>query len=377
MPSLTVVDEAGRLLEAEQRHLLRYLLQEGAGADVVFGVGTTGEWNRLSNPERLRTMEVTIDEVARLNRAYGTQVEAWVGVNGKTKAEILTNLDAACQLGAAAAVIAPTAVEDLPVDEMVPFFQREITDLLETQRRSLPLFLYDNADIAAPGNAAHLPTAIVKRLSRLPSVCGIKVSASRRVLGNYMKAALHYRLPGEFGIYIGNAMLIFDLYQPHEGLLGRLLEGWRDFLLHDTVPIGVVSGPGNVFPREWQKAWRVCWAGDVEAMATYRRLCGAFDTICTFEEGGRTQSRMLAGMKYALQLEGVLPVSHVAPGTPALSAEQRAQFEERYRRLSETIRRETAAHWISRPVVSPHTSHPGEELSASERSGSSGKEARV
>ena len=211
MPSLTVVDEAGRLLEAEQRHLLRYLLQEGAGADVVFGVGTTGEWNRLSNPERLRTMAVTIDEVARLNRAYGTQVEAWVGVNGKTKAEILTNLDAACQLGAAAAVIAPTAVEDLPVDEMVPFFQREITDLLETQRRSLPLFLYDNADIAAPGNAAHLPTAIVKRLSRLPSVCGIKVSASRRVLGNYMKAALHYRLPGEFGIYIGNAMLIFDL----------------------------------------------------------------------------------------------------------------------------------------------------------------------
>jgi len=212
VPSLTVVDEAGRLLEAEQRRLLRYLLQEGAGADVVFGVGTTGEWNRLANAERLRTMEVTIDEVARLNRAYGTQVEAWVGVNGKTKAEILTNLDAACQLGAAAAVIAPTAVEDLPVDEMVPFFQREITDLLETQRRPLPLFLYDNADIAAPGNAAHLPTAIVKRLSRLPSVCGIKVSASRRVLGNYMKAALHYRLPGEFGIYIGNAMLIFDLY---------------------------------------------------------------------------------------------------------------------------------------------------------------------
>ena len=377
VPSLTVVDESGRLLEAEQRHLLRYLLQEGAGTDVVFGVGTTGEWNRLSNPERLRTMEVTIDEVARLNHAYGTQVEAWVGVNGKTKAEILTNLDAACQLGAAAAVIAPTAVEDLPVDEMVPFFQREITDLLETQRRPLPLFLYDNADIAAPGNAAHLPTAIVKRLSRLPSVCGIKVSASRRVLGNYMKAALHYRLPGEFGIYIGNALLIFDLYQPRQGFLGRLHEGWRDFLLHDTVPIGVVSGPGNVFPREWQKAWRVCWAGDVEAMATYRRLCGAFDTICTFEEGGRTQSRMLAGMKYALELDGVLPVSHVAPGTPALSVEQRAQFEERYRRLTETIRRETAAHWISRPVASPYTSHPGEELSAAERSGTSGKEARV
>lgn len=377
VPSLTIVDEAGRLLEAEQRLLLRYLLQEGAGADVVFGVGTTGEWNRLTNAERLRTMEVTIDEVARLNRAYGTQVEAWVGVNGKTKAEILTNLDAACQLGAAAAVIAPTAVEDLPVDEMVPFFQREITDLLETQRRSLPLFLYDNADIAAPGNAPHLPTAIVKRLSRLPAVCGIKVSASRRVLGNYMKAALHYRLPGEFGIYIGNALLIFDLYRPREGFLGRLHEGWRDFLLHDTVPIGVVSGPGNVFPREWQKAWRVCWAGDAEAMATYHRLCGAFDTICTFEEGGRTSSRMLAGTKYALELEGVLPVSHVAPGTPALTADQRRQFEERYRRLTETIRRETAAHWISRPVASPYEKNSGEEIPASGRSGPSGKEARV
>jgi len=112
-------------------------------------------------------------------------------------------------------------------------------------------------------------------------------------------------------------------------------------------------------------------------MATYRRLCGAFDTICTFEEGGRTQSRMLAGMKYALELEGILPVSHVAPGTPALTADQRRQFEERYRRLTETIRRETAAHWISRPVASPYEKNSGEEIPASGRSGPSGKEARV
>src|SRR5262249_59309114 len=89
-----------------------------------------------------------------------------------------------------------------------------------------PIFLYDNADIPAPRQPPHIRTRIVKHLSRLPWLRGIKVSASRRVIGNYTKAALHYKRPGEFGVYIGNAMLIFEMYRPKPGLLGRLREGW-------------------------------------------------------------------------------------------------------------------------------------------------------
>lgn len=338
VPALSIVDEAGEIIPDEQRRLLRHLVQDGAGTDIIFGVGTTGEWNRLTNSERLRAMSITIEEVGAINRELGSSVESWIGVNGSTRQEVLFNLDAAIGLGADAAVIAPTAIDDLHVTEMVRFFQRDLNHLVESRSRQIPIFLYDNADIASPGNVPHIPTPVVKQLSRLPWVRGIKVSASMRVLGNYLKAAHHYKLPGEFGVYVGNAMLIFDLFRPRHGILGRLREGWRDYLLNYQPPIGVISGPGNVLPRQWQKAWRVCWAGDEELIDQYRRVCGRFDEIVVFDENGHQVSKMLAGLKYALELDGIISSSHVVRGTPALTAEQKSIFAERYASLRESIR---------------------------------------
>ena len=272
-------------------------------------------------------------------------VEAWVGVNGATRAEILSNLDAAIHLGADAAVIAPLAIEDLVERDIVRFFQREIADLLEASRSALPIFLYDNADINAPGQPPHIRTRIVKHLSRLPWLRGIKVSASRRVIGNYSKAALHYKRPGEFGVYIGNAMLIFEMYRPSHGLLGRLREGWRDHLLHDTPPIGVVSGPANCMPREWQKAWRVCWAGDDELTGVYRDLCSRFEEICGFNEDGRRVMKIIACVKYALELDGVISSAQSGAEQWRSSDEQKKIFSDNYHALRQYARKRIDATW--------------------------------
>ncbi len=357
VPVITVLDDSGKLIANEQRRVLRHVIQNGYGADVVFGVGTTGEWNRIANTERQRIMEVEIDELRKINyesRDFdlplsairnSQPVEAWVGVNGSTRAEILSNLDAAIHLGADAAVIAPLAIEDLPERDIVHFFQREIADLIEATRSSLPIFLYDNADINAPGRPPHIRTRIIKHLSRLPWLRGLKVSASRRVIGNYSKAALHYKKPGEFGIYIGNAMLIFEMYRPSHGLLGRLREGWRDHLLHDTPPIGVVSGPANCMPREWQKAWRACWAGDDELTDVYRDLCSRFEKICDFDENGRRKTKIVACVKYALELDGVIASAAVGRGTNVLSEEQKKIFADKYRALRQSARKVIDVTW--------------------------------
>jgi dihydrodipicolinate synthase/N-acetylneuraminate lyase len=357
IPTVTVLDDTGRVIVEEQRRVFRHVAQSGYGADVIFGVGTTGEWNRIANAERQLLMEIEVDEVRLLNTELANpqsasgvgripqSIEAWVGVNGTTRAEILANLDTAIQLRADAAVIAPLAVEDLDETEIVRFFQRDITDLLEASRHELPVFLYDNAEIAAPGHAPHIRTRIIKHLSRLPWLRGIKVSAPRHVLGNYTKAALHYKQPGEFGIYIGNAMLIFEMYRPSEGFFGRLREGWRDYLLHSTPPIGVVSGPANVMPREWQKAWRVCWAGDEEQTGLYRDLCSRFEKICGFEENGRRMKKTIACLKYALELDGVISSSEVGRGTRSLTEDQKRIFSENYRALQERVRSECEALW--------------------------------
>ena len=70
----------------------------------------------------------------------------------------------------------------------------------------MPLFLYDNADIAAPGKAPHLHTRDVKQMSQLDYVRGVKVTAGKTVLGNYTRAASHFKRGGEFAIYPGNAI---------------------------------------------------------------------------------------------------------------------------------------------------------------------------
>ena len=368
VPVITVLDDSGRLVADEQRRVFRHVVQNGYGADVIFGVGTTGEWNRIANAERQRIMEVEIDELRKINAElresapYNPQsavrnpqsVEAWVGVNGATRAEILANLDAAIHLGADAAVIAPLAIEDLAEGDIVRFFQRDIAELLEASRSALPIFLYDNADINAPGQPPHIRTRIVKHLSRLPWLRGIKVSASRRVIGNYTKAALHYKQPGEFGIYIGNAMLIFEMYRPSHGLLGRFREGWRDHLLHDTPPIGVVSGPANCMPREWQKAWRVCWAGDDELTDIYRDLCSRFEEICSFNEDGRRVMKIIACLKYALEFDGVISSAAVGRGTKALTGEQKKIFCDSYHALRQYAQKRIDANWITTFATSRH-----------------------
>ncbi|HEY7181331.1 MAG TPA: dihydrodipicolinate synthase family protein [Blastocatellia bacterium] len=366
VPIITVLDDSGRVIADEQRRVIRHIVQNGYGADVIFGAGTTGEWNRIANAERQRIMEIEVAEVRRINAdriedcgenslpatrnpqsaiRNPQLVEAWVGVNGSTRAEILGNLDAAIQLGADAAVIAPLAVEDLAERDIVRFFQRDVTDLIEASKGDLPVFLYDNADINAQGQPPHIRTRIVKHLSRLPWLRGVKVSASRRVIGNYTKAALHYKQPGEFGIYIGNAMLIFEMYRPSHSLVGRLREGWRDHLLHDTPPIGVVSGPANCLPREWQKAWRVCWAGDDELTDVYQDLCSRFEKICCFEEDGRRVTKMIACVKRALEIDGVISGAAVGRGTRYLSDEQKKIFSDDYCALSDYARKRVDSRW--------------------------------
>jgi len=350
VPVITVLDDSSRVIQEEQRRVIRHVVQDGYGADIVFGVGTTGEWNRLSNSQRQSIMEIEVDELRRINQELSSRdqrprVEAWVGVNGRTRAEVLSNLDTAIQLGADAAVIAPLAIEDLEENAIVRFFQHDLTNLIEATRHEKPIFLYDNAEISAPGRATHIRTRIVKHLSRLPWVRGIKVSASRRALGNYTKAALHFKQQSEFGIYIGNAMLIFELYRPSHGLIGRLGEGWRDFLLNDTPPIGVVSGPANVMPREWQKAWRVCWAGDEEMIEVYRDLCLRFGQLCSFTESGKKSMKMIACLKYALELDGLISYGEVGQGTASLSSEQKKIFSDGYLALRDYSQRAINRSW--------------------------------
>jgi dihydrodipicolinate synthase/N-acetylneuraminate lyase len=350
IPSVTVLDTEGRVIESEQRRVFRYNAQQGAGADIIFGAGTNGEWNRIANDQRQRLIRIETDEVARINEnlrlAGRPSVEAWVGVTGATKEETLANLACAIEARADAAVIAPLSIKD--ISDVVSFFQRDVSDLFDHLGAWLPLFLYDNADIAADPRIPHIRTRDVKRLSRLSFVCGLKVSAPRRVLGNYTKGALHYRDPREWGIYIGDAMLIFQVFKLEDGIAGRAREYWNRYLLHNELPIGVVAGPANALPREWQRAWRACYAGDDRLMEIYKTAFERFRSSCRFSRGGEVVKKSIACLKHALKLEGVISSDRVAEGTRAMTDEERREFAVRYKEIKEFLAAKTDAVWNSK-----------------------------
>ncbi len=346
---MTVLDDAGQLDEAGQRALVRHVVQDGYGADVIFAAGTTGEWDRLPATTCQRVVALCAEEVAKQNAAlargaggHERGVEVWAGVTAPTPEETLENLDfAIAHPGVEAAVLAPLSIRG--IDDPVRFVARDVADLLDARPRRIPVFLYDNADIAVNPQAPHIRTRQVKALSRLDFVRGIKVSAPPKVLGNYRRAAAHFRERGEFAIYVGDALQIFDIFRPPEGPLDVLADYWRRWNLSGALPIGVVAGPANALPREWARAWQVCRAGDGERMDEVRVVLEAFRSG-TRAAGGR---RTIACLKRALVSLGVTRSDAVAPGTPALTRPDAERFDEAFAKVRELARARVRPPWVT------------------------------
>jgi phosphoglycolate phosphatase-like HAD superfamily hydrolase len=100
-----------------------------------------------------------------------------------------------------------------------------------------------------------------------------------------------------------------------------------------------------VFPREWQRAWQMSCAGDVERMEHMRELFERFGASYVFPNGKRS----LAALKRALYRLGVLSSDAVAPGTAPLDAEQQARFDAAFDALQAELPDRLPSRWISDP----------------------------
>ncbi len=354
IPIVTIMDRAGGILEQEQRAVVRFCIQDGRGADIIFAIGTNGEWDRIDNQRRQQAARIIVEECRRSSSGK-RPVEAWVGITAHTRAESLANLEYAIALEADAAVVAPLSIAD--VADPVDFLTRDVGEVFARAGKMIPVFLYDNADIAAPGKPPHLHTRDVKRMSRLNYVRGIKVTASKSELGNYTRAAAHFKLAHEFAIYAGNAHLIFDLFSPPNGMFAATRHHWNRYLIGHSLPYGVVAGPANVAPREWQRAWQWCRKQDPEQIYRYSRTLDEFNEACSFPRSGVTYLPMIACLKAALAELGVVGSETVAAGTPSLTTEERREFARRFHELRERWVRVLEPEWLSAydPATETHS----------------------
>jgi dihydrodipicolinate synthase/N-acetylneuraminate lyase len=330
IPIVTVLDRSDRIPEQEQRAVIQYAVQDGAGADIIFAVGTNGEWNRLENKQRQAVFHVAVDECRKLTAA-GTPVEAWLGVTAHSSDETLANLACSLELRADAVVLAPLSIRD--VQNPIDFVEREVGGLFERYGRALPVFLYENESIVAPGKPRHLDVGNVAKMSHLDFIRGIKVTADREILGRFLDAAGSFRRTHEFPIYAGNAYLIFELAVRHNG----------DFPLK-----GIVCGPANMTPREWKCAWKATVGGDRREMSRYSDLLEAFRQATFFRRGSGEIELGIAALKTSLMEAGVISSDVVAPGTAGFEPAERSEFVRRLRELRARAASQLEADCLSR-----------------------------
>ncbi|MGH7442119.1 MAG: dihydrodipicolinate synthase family protein, partial [bacterium] len=320
VPMVTALDEGGAFDAPGQERLTDFLVRgDGGGAQALFSNGTSGEWTRLDPATRRRVSETVHYALSR-----GRGPRLWAGVSDRNARGITDNLEHALKLGAAAAVVAPLAVEDIP--DVLALFHRHISPLYQRLGRGLPIFLYDNPDAYHLGAQDRLRTEEVKQLARLDYICGVKVSADARTAGNYLKGARNFKARHEFGVYLGQALQAFPLFEPDRGLWGRIRGRWRRFWVAPEAPQGLVPISANLFPGAWRRAWAACLAGDRAHMEAYRVALGRLHLAFRFGE----VHKGIACVKEALAAEGVLRGARLAEGTPALSREEREHWLKDY-----------------------------------------------
>lgn len=321
VPIVTVLDDAGEVIEADQRRVIQHVIQNGRGAHSVFLSGTTGEFDKLEKHHRQKVIIIGCEEIRTINHhlpPHCEKVEAWAGVTAPSVAETLENLALAGELAAEVAVIAPLAIYDLPLDEIVSFFERDVAAHV-CRHPQTTIALYDNPDIAAEtATMRNIPVEIVARLNELPFVVCLKASTSRDVLQNYLRVSLMNTAPDALNIYVGNAPLIFE-YEEIQRAAGGVANA--------LAIAGVVAGTANLMPCEWRAAWQAVVARDAAALAIYQCEFARFDELCVF--GAARTAKGIAAIKRALYLRGIITSPRVAPGTPSLTVSEAAQFDEK------------------------------------------------
>ena len=224
-PILTPMNEDESINEKELRHQVNRMIE--AGVHGIFAFGTNGESYALSEAEKVRVLEVVVEETKG-------RVPVYAGTGCVTTAETIKMSKKAQEIGA----------DVLSV--IVPWFAAASQDELYDHYKAvaeavdLPIVLYNIP--ARTGNA--LAPATVARLAKdVDNVMGAKDSS-----GNFDNMKQYIELTSELGkdfsVLSGNDSLI----------LPALVFGGR----------GGIAGCANVFPHTMVEIYTAFTAGDME-----------------------------------------------------------------------------------------------------------------
>jgi len=183
-------------------------------------------------------------------------------------------------------------------------FLQQINSMTE-----LPIYLYANPDTAI--NKEVVTPGLVRGIAPLNRFYGAKVSMPFPKFKQYCSAANN-----EWGIYIGNALDMFKAFSKKGSL--------------KTAPKGVVTGPGNVFPNAWKRAWDLCQDYDPDKVKSLKAEFRSFNKLC---EGTPSRRDAVAVFKYALHLNGILSSPTCTQKTKPLTVRDERYLRSKFQAL--------------------------------------------
>jgi 4-hydroxy-tetrahydrodipicolinate synthase len=219
----------GSLDETRLRALIKR--QIAAGIDFLVPCGTTGESPTLTEEERCRVVEITV-EVAK-----GT-VPVLAGAGGYNTCEVIERARELAKLDVSG-ILSVTPYYNKPTQEGLCRHFKAIAAAVD-----LPIILYN-----VPGRTGvNIEPATVQRLAQVPNIVGIKEAS-----GNMAQmAAILNTVPEEFLVLSGDDALTLPLL----ALGGR----------------GVISVASNEIPAEMKRLTQLALCGDFAgALEIHRR----------------------------------------------------------------------------------------------------------
>ncbi len=184
------------------KRLIEFVLH--GGADVLFVLGTTGEFQYLSPEEAERVIHTAA-------RGIRGRVPVWVGISAPSLEESLALAHRARESEAQAIVLAPMFGKGEPAWRLEGVLERP----------GLPVVLYNNPEIHG---GSMLPLPLVREYAHHPRIIGIKDSS-----GDWAHFLELVKLQSEG----------FRVFQGRESLILRSLEAGAQ---------GIVAGLANVAP---------------------------------------------------------------------------------------------------------------------------------
>jgi 4-hydroxy-tetrahydrodipicolinate synthase len=296
VPMLTPLDDDERVDEPSLRRLVDFLVD--AGVHGIWAMGTTGEFACLSQAERARAVEATVEQV-------NGRVPVIANIGDGSTGLALRHAEHAKRAGADALALTPPHYYPHSMDEMLVHYRA-----MKQAYPDLPLFVYNIPQTVKVKMA--LGTTL--QLAREGTVQGIKDSQNDlRWFRMLVQSIRGDGLEDQFRMFLGTRILI-----DAGAVIGA----------HGAIP-----ATSNVAPAASAEAWEAAVRGDFGTAQRAVEVVAGYEDLVDIARAGSPDAASYASMKAILHEWHIIDNPRLTRPLRSLAQDELPALRERLQQL--------------------------------------------